>query len=48
LERAGVPVTYFLAEGALHGHLNHTAGLPEGQAALDFLARELASARRPA
>jgi acetyl esterase len=48
LERAGVPVTYFLAEGALHGHLNHTAGLPEGQAALDFLARELASAKPPA
>jgi acetyl esterase len=48
LERAAVPVTYFLAEGALHGHLNHTAGLPEGKAALDFLGRELASAKPPA
>ncbi|MGN8132419.1 alpha/beta hydrolase [Paenarthrobacter sp. 22069] len=46
LERVGVPVSYFLAEGAVHGHLNHTAGLPEGQAALDFLARELAGVRR--
>ncbi|MGN7202006.1 alpha/beta hydrolase [Arthrobacter sp. SAFR-044] len=46
LERAGVPVSYFLAEGAVHGHLNHTAGLPEGQAALDFLAGELAAVRR--
>ncbi|MHC6591279.1 alpha/beta hydrolase [Arthrobacter sp. C152] len=45
LERAGVPVTYFLAEGAVRGHLNHTAGLPEGQAALDFLAGELAAVR---
>ena len=45
LERAKVPLTYFLAEGAFHGHLNHTAGLPEGQPALDFLARELSSAR---
>jgi acetyl esterase len=45
LERGKVPVTYFLAEGAFHGHLNHTAGLPEGQPALDFLARELSSAR---
>jgi acetyl esterase/lipase len=45
LKRAGVPVSYFLAEGGLHGHLNHTAGLPEGQAALDFLARELRAAR---
>jgi len=43
LERAGVPVSYFLAKGAVHGHLNHTAGLPEGQAALDFLATELAA-----
>ena len=47
LARAGVPVSYFLAEGAVHGHLNHTAGLPEGQAALDFLAGQLAAARRP-
>ncbi|MGN6443192.1 MAG: alpha/beta hydrolase [Arthrobacter sp.] len=46
LERAGVPVSYFLAEGAVHGHLNHTAGLPEGQAALDFLAGQLAAVRR--
>jgi acetyl esterase/lipase len=45
LERAGVPVTYFLAEGAVHGHLNHAAGLPEGRPALDFLARELASVK---
>lgn len=44
LEQAAVPVSLFLAEGAVHGHLNHTAGLPEGQAALDFLARELAGA----
>ncbi|QDG61457.1 MULTISPECIES: alpha/beta hydrolase [unclassified Pseudarthrobacter] len=47
LERAGVPVSYFLAEGAVHGHLNHTAGLPEGQAALEFLAGQLAAVRRP-
>lgn len=46
LERAGVPVTYFLAVGGVHGHLNHTAGLPEGQMALDFLARELRSVER--
>lgn len=46
LERAGVPVAYFLAEGGVHGHLNHTAGLPEGRPALEFLARELAAARR--
>jgi acetyl esterase len=46
LERAGVPVAYFLAEGGVHGHLNHTAGLPEGRPALEFLARELAPARR--
>jgi acetyl esterase len=45
LQRAGVPVAYFLAEGAVHGHLNHAAGLPEGQPALDFLAGELASAK---
>ncbi|WP_258803600.1 alpha/beta hydrolase [Pseudarthrobacter sp. NS4] len=45
LERAGVPVTYFLAEGGVHGHLNHTAGLPEGKPALDFLAGELRAAR---
>lgn len=45
LTRAGVPVNYFLAEGAFHGHLNHTAGLPEGRPALDFLASELAAAR---
>lgn len=44
LERAGVPVSYFLAEGGVRGHLNHTAGLPEGQPALDFLAAELAAA----
>jgi acetyl esterase/lipase len=44
LEQAKVPVTYFLAEGGVHGHLNHTAGLPEGKAALDFLAGELRSA----
>ena len=44
LERAAVPVSLFLAEGAVHGHLNHTAGLPEGQAALDFVARVLAAA----
>ena len=44
LERAGVPVSYFLAKGGVHGHLNHTAGLPEGQPALDFLARELLTA----
>lgn len=46
LERAGVPVSCFLAQGAVHGHLNHTAGLPEGQAALDFLAGELLAVRR--
>ena len=46
LGQAGVPVTYFLAEGGVHGHLNHTAGLPEGRPALEFLARELAPARR--
>ncbi|WP_285246846.1 alpha/beta hydrolase [Pseudarthrobacter sp. efr-133-R2A-89] len=45
LERAGVPVSSFLARGAVHGHLNHTAGLPEGQPALDFLAAELAAVR---
>jgi acetyl esterase len=44
LERAGVPVSYFLARGAAHGHLNHAAGSPEAQPVLDFLARELASA----
>ena len=47
LQRAGVPVSYFLAEGAVHGHLNHAAGSPEAQPALDFLAGELASARTP-
>lgn len=46
LERAGVPLTYYLAEGGVHGHLNHTAGLPEGKPALEFLARELRSAGR--
>jgi len=45
LKRAGVPVSYFLAEGAVHGHLNHTAGLPEGRAALEFLARQLSEAK---
>ncbi|KNH20728.1 alpha/beta hydrolase [Arthrobacter sp. ZBG10] len=44
LEQAGVPVSYFLARGAVHGHLNHAAGLPEGRPALDFLAAELALA----
>ncbi|OAE00477.1 alpha/beta hydrolase [Arthrobacter sp. OY3WO11] len=44
LQRAGVPVAYFLAEGAVHGHLNLAAGTPEAQPALDFLAKELASA----
>jgi hypothetical protein len=39
-------VSCFLAQGAVHGHLNHTAGLPEGQAALDFLAGELLAVRR--
>jgi len=46
LERAGVPVSFFLAAGAVHGHLNHTAGLPEGRPALDFLAAELANVSR--
>ncbi|WP_461173274.1 alpha/beta hydrolase [Arthrobacter sp. Z1-9] len=45
LEQAGVPVSFFLARGALHGHLNHAAGSPEAQPVLDFLAKELASAR---
>lgn len=44
LQGAGVKVSYFLAQGGVRGHLNHTAGLPEGQPALDFLRRELASA----
>jgi acetyl esterase len=45
LKRAGVPVSYFLARGAVHGHLNHAAGSPEAQPVLDFLAKELASAK---
>ncbi len=45
LEQAGVPVSFFLARGALHGHLNHAAGSPEAQPVLDFLAKELASAK---
>ena len=45
LERAGVPVSYFLARGAVHGHLNHAAGSPEAQPVLDFLARELTSVK---
>jgi acetyl esterase len=45
LGQAGVPVSYFLARGAIHGHLNHAAGSPEAQPVLDFLARELASAK---
>jgi acetyl esterase len=45
LERAGVPVSFFLARGAVHGHLNHAAGSPEAQPVLDFLAQELASAK---
>jgi acetyl esterase/lipase len=47
LQRAGVPVSYFLAEGAVHGHLNHAAGSPQAQPALDFLAGELASVTTP-
>ena len=45
LEQAGVPVSYFLARGAVHGHLNHAAGSPEAQPVLDFLAQELVSAQ---
>lgn len=45
LEQAGIPVSYFLARGAVHGHLNHAAGSLEAQPVLDFLARELASAK---
>lgn len=45
LEQAGVPVSFFLARGAMHGHLNHAAGSPEAEPALQFLARELASAK---
>lgn len=45
LEQAGVTVSFFLARGAVHGHLNHAAGSPEAQPVLDFLARELASAK---
>jgi len=45
LEQAGVPVSYFLARGAVHGHLNHAAGSPEAQPVLDFLARELTSVK---
>lgn len=41
LAQARVPVSFFLAEGGVHGHLNHTAGLPEGLPALEFLAGEL-------
>ncbi len=47
LERAGVPVTFFLAEGAVRGHLHHSAGLPEVKPALDFLIRELPSVTAP-
>ena len=47
LKRAGVPVSFFLARGAVHGHLNHAAGSPEAQPVLDFLARELATAEAP-
>jgi acetyl esterase len=45
LERAGVPVSFFLARGAVHGHLNYAAGSAEAQPVLDFLAEELASAK---
>lgn len=45
LKQAGIPVSYFLARGAVHGHLNHAAGSPEAQPVLDFLAKELASVR---
>ncbi|ASN19967.1 alpha/beta hydrolase [Arthrobacter sp. YN] len=43
LERAGVPVTFFMAEGAVRGHLHHAAGLPEVQPALDFFQNALSS-----
>ncbi|MBT2568707.1 alpha/beta hydrolase [Arthrobacter sp. ISL-85] len=45
LEQAGVPVSFYLARGAMHGHLNHAAGSPEAAGALQFLARELATAK---
>jgi acetyl esterase len=47
LQRAGVPVSYFLARGAVHGHLNYAAGSPEAEPVLEFLARELATAKAP-
>jgi hypothetical protein len=38
-------VSFFLARGAVHGHLNYAAGSAEAQPVLDFLAEELASAK---
>ncbi|MCU1572323.1 MAG: esterase/lipase [Micrococcaceae bacterium] len=47
LDRAGVPVSYFLARGAYHGHLNHAPSSPEAQLILRYFAGELASAGAP-
>lgn len=47
LERAGVPVSFFLARGAVHGHLNHAAGSQEAEPVLTFLGREVATAKAP-
>lgn len=45
LEQAGVPVAYFLAEGAVHRYLNLAPGTPEALTALEFLAKVLGSAK---
>lgn len=45
LKEVGVPVSYYLARGALHGHLNRNAGSPESEQILQFLAGELATAK---
>jgi acetyl esterase len=46
LERAGVPVSFFLARGAMHGYFDHAASNTETEPALQFLGRELAAATR--
>jgi acetyl esterase len=45
LQHAGVPVSFFLARGAVHGHLDHAAVGPEAESVMQFLAEELATAK---
>ena len=45
LRRAGTDVEFRLEKGAVHGYLNHSAGLPIVQDGLAFLARALVEAK---